>query len=775
MGRRCRGAAGSVSPPPPPASREERTPISPVSPTDLQRLRELASTRPLSALSVSCCDGIASVAAAWRGLPVGLISVIAEIDEQALAVSQHRCKDAHFVGDLRNLTADSITEFISLYKPDFIFVSAGTPCKQLSVAAVDQAGLHGRDSRLFWDFRDVLVAASYAGSKAKLPCFFLWENVIMRDQWLLQAEAALGFQAVLVDAAYFGHHRRPRIWISNWQLQGEAAKWLVPGPTGRQEVQIPYSARRLPDLGRIFRSSFFPRRLRGAGTRDFPEGKFPCLTCPLRPGMRPWGEERASMMALQRSEQDGGIYQPYHYEDSVLLWAQEQFRRPCADEWDQLFGFPAGWTDVPGLPRDPRARELARQRLLGNAWHVPCARFWLTSLLIFLGVPAVDAKLDSCFVLSVRPADPQPAHSLFDLSGLEFVREYLRNVPAPLGPLAMQHLDLFTAPQHCDFLCWAIDKGYHKSGFFLSTLQEHARPGVNAAAAARQHGAHTSAFGMPRVVPAGLSPQEHFMQASELKVHPLDTPHDLPVELEWALSESTADPGQVRARRKARLKWLSDRAKAFKVLNLQAVQAMTNRVRAVAGNINVGLWLFFSVWCAWPDYTMAARLVTGFRVAELIESPPIFRQLPHVTPSVPPSAVLAQAAVHVDQLERRGCGHRDPAADAAVHKLVKKDLAKGFMRPGYDRQAMDSKYGRGKWLPLPRFAIMQGTDEDGLPKYRAIDDGAAAQTNSLVSTEIKVHTYVLSRHSRQHRQAHARGLVGEFGFSASAGHRRGRC
>ena len=68
-----------------------------------------ASAGPLSALSISCCDGIASVAAAWRGLPVNVVHVIAEIDEQALAVSKHRCKDAEFVGDLRNISVDSIT------------------------------------------------------------------------------------------------------------------------------------------------------------------------------------------------------------------------------------------------------------------------------------------------------------------------------------------------------------------------------------------------------------------------------------------------------------------------------------------------------------------------------------------------------------------------------------------------------------------------------------------------------------------------------------------
>ena len=241
---------------PPPTSHEEWSSIDPVSPSDLHSLQQRAADRPLKVLSISCCDGIASISAAFSGLPVEATHIISEIDAEALAVSKHRCKQADFVGDLRALDETCIRELVVKHDPDFIFVSGGTPCKQLSRASNDKSGLHGKDSGLFWAFRDVIVAAASAGKRTSTPCFFLWENVLMREAWLQQAEAALGFQAVIVDAAHFGHHRRPRVWIANWTLQAEAARWLRPSPSGRQEIWIPFSARRLPDLGRIFAVRF---------------------------------------------------------------------------------------------------------------------------------------------------------------------------------------------------------------------------------------------------------------------------------------------------------------------------------------------------------------------------------------------------------------------------------------------------------------------------------------------------------------------------------------
>ena len=40
-------------------------------------------------------------------------------------------------------------------------------------------------------------------------------------------------------------------------------------------------------------------------------------------------------------------------------------------------------------------------KFLGNAWHHPCTRFLLLSLLASLAVPLEASLLDRCFVVSV--------------------------------------------------------------------------------------------------------------------------------------------------------------------------------------------------------------------------------------------------------------------------------------------------------------------------------------------------------------------------------------
>ena len=168
--------------------------------------------------------------------------------------------------------------------------------------------------------------------------------------------------------------------------------------------------------------------------------------------MVPWGLKQASAAAIRRAKNDGNIYQPLHYEDEALLWVGGKHRRPNADEWEELFGLPRRWTDVPGLPSDPEKRELVRLRLLGNAWHVPCARLLLLSLMAYLTVPCDTVLYDALVVRSVDKADLQPAHVLWGHTGEEFTKRYLECVQTPLGPLALECRDLFDAPDTCEVL-----------------------------------------------------------------------------------------------------------------------------------------------------------------------------------------------------------------------------------------------------------------------------------------------------------------------------------
>eukprot|EP00972_Heterocapsa_arctica_P011632 1703759-Heterocapsa_arctica.AAC.1 len=106
---------------------------------------------------------------------------------------------------MTGVSESEISAHLERVKPDLVFVSAGTPCQQLSALSTDQSGLDGDQSGKFWDFVRVLTLISELLSQARVavPLFFLFENVVMKDCWLRPIEAALGHECVVIDAANF--------------------------------------------------------------------------------------------------------------------------------------------------------------------------------------------------------------------------------------------------------------------------------------------------------------------------------------------------------------------------------------------------------------------------------------------------------------------------------------------------------------------------------------------------------------------------------------------
>ena len=69
--------------------------------------------------------------------------------------------------------------------------------------------------------------------------------------------------------------------------------------------------------------------------------------------------------------------------------------------------------------------------------------------------------------------------------------------------------------------------------------------------------------------------------------------------------------------------------------------------------------------------------------------------------------------------------------DEFLHSECERDLARGTAGPLMSKDEMDARWGRGKWLPLPRFQIVQASG-----KKRPIDDGARnAHNESLSNTD----------------------------------------
>ena len=98
----------------------------------------------------------------------------------------HRYPKAEQVGDLLGITTDTIEQLIKKHRCDLVFLSGGTPCKQLSRAAHDQSGLDGKDSKLFWAFSDSDPERLRSSQKGAHLLFLSLGNVPMEELWLKQ-------------------------------------------------------------------------------------------------------------------------------------------------------------------------------------------------------------------------------------------------------------------------------------------------------------------------------------------------------------------------------------------------------------------------------------------------------------------------------------------------------------------------------------------------------------------------------------------------------------
>ena len=92
----------------------------------------------------------------------------------------------------------------------------------------------------------------------------------------------------------------------------------------------------------------------------------------------------------------------------------------------------------------------------------------------------------------------------------------------------------------------------------------------------------------------------------------------------------------------------------------------------------------------------------------------VLREIPRIEP-VPIKDLLAAAPSAFAALN--GC---IPTEEAARFLLAEchKDLSKGFAGPLMTKEQADTRWGPGRWLPVPRFETIQASG-----KHRRIDDG----------------------------------------------------
>lgn len=123
----------------------------------------------------------------------------AEIDGNAVAISDHNYPDIIQMGDIRD-----INTFVAC--PDVDLIMAGSPCQDLSKVKSGK-GLYGEKSVLFFEFYRLLTEES--------PKWFLLENTLMDQKYADEISTLLGIAPIIINSSLFSAQHRERLYWTN--------------------------------------------------------------------------------------------------------------------------------------------------------------------------------------------------------------------------------------------------------------------------------------------------------------------------------------------------------------------------------------------------------------------------------------------------------------------------------------------------------------------------------------------------------------------------------
>lgn len=124
----------------------------------------------------------------------------AEIDKNAIKISEKNHPDIIRLGDVKQIKGDSL--------PKIDLLIGGSPCIDLSIAKKDRKGLEGEHSSLFWE---------YVRLKDEVkPTYFILENVAsmpQKDRDIITEK--LGVEPVMFNAVLVSAQNRKRYFWTN--------------------------------------------------------------------------------------------------------------------------------------------------------------------------------------------------------------------------------------------------------------------------------------------------------------------------------------------------------------------------------------------------------------------------------------------------------------------------------------------------------------------------------------------------------------------------------
>ena len=152
--------------------------------------------RPIIVLGLF--DGMSCGQLALNNLPLLVKSYYSsEVDKYAISITQKNFPNTIQLGD--------ITELDTTKLPQIDLLMGGSPCQSFSNMG-DGTGFDGK-SKLFWEFVMVL--------KETRPKYFLFENVVMRKDWVEIISNELGVKPIKINSGLVSTQRRNRLYWTN--------------------------------------------------------------------------------------------------------------------------------------------------------------------------------------------------------------------------------------------------------------------------------------------------------------------------------------------------------------------------------------------------------------------------------------------------------------------------------------------------------------------------------------------------------------------------------
>lgn len=289
--------------------------------------------QPVNVLSAFDGIGGAHVALDRAGIPVGK-RYVSELDPYASQVLRSNYPDAIELGDIRNVTKETVPDRIDL-------MCGGFPCQDMSRANVGGKGIAGDRSGLVREFVRAMDEIQ--------PKHILVENVVptgrRAEQDVRDVSNMLGMDPVLLDAADFGPMRRPRLWWTDLPI----------GPHAQSQAQFRDALS--PEVAAKYflspqATDYMNRPAGKSGRTHFERHGFDINDTKAR--------------TVPRVIHKGVPYNAVRMDDGSM-------RRLTPEELERMFGFPEGYTEG--------VSDSRRYMGLGNSWSVPTVQHILRGLL----------------------------------------------------------------------------------------------------------------------------------------------------------------------------------------------------------------------------------------------------------------------------------------------------------------------------------------------------------------------------------------------------------